>query len=277
MENLTEKFYPEEITSAIHGGEMRLQSKIKVSVKEKVIGGSDPLICLPLVAKNDSDLLKQAEEFKSLTPDLLEWRIDAYDKVEEIDACIDALKALKKVMGVMPLILTCRIDLEGGFKKIPQEARLELITAAITSGIPEIVDVELCNAPEFIEAVKMACQKGGTKLILSYHNFTETPTETLICSKLVEAQDKGADIAKVAVMPKDYADVLTLLSATHRARTGAVKIPMVTISMGSEGVVTRLAGGLFGSDITFAIGHESSAPGQIPIGDLKKAMTVLYG
>jgi 3-dehydroquinate dehydratase-1 len=255
---------------------MRLQSEIKIAVKDKVIGGSDPLICLPLVAKNQSDLFRQAEELKSLTPDLLEWRIDAYDTVEEIDSSIDALKALKKVMGAIPLILTCRIDSEGGLKKIPPEARLELITAAIASGIPEMVDVELCNASEFIEAVKMACQNSGTKLILSYHNFTETPTETLICNKLVEAQDKGADIAKVAVMPKDYADVLTLLSATNRARTGAVKIPMMTISMGPEGAVTRLAGGLFGSDITFAIGQESSAPGQIHIGDLRKAMPVLY-
>jgi 3-dehydroquinate dehydratase-1 len=86
----------------------------------------------------------------------------------------------------------------------------------------------------------------------------------------------GADIAKVAVMPKDYADVLTLLSATLKARKGAVKVPIVTMSMGSEGGITRLAGGLFGSDITFAIGKESSAPGQIPIGDLRKAMAVLY-
>ena len=90
------------------------------------------------------------------------------------------------------------------------------------------------------------------------------------------SQDLGADIAKIAVMPKDYADVLTLLGATLKARTGAVKVPIVTMSMGPEGEVTRVAGGLFGSDLTFAVGKEASAPGQIPITDLRQAMSVLY-
>jgi 3-dehydroquinate dehydratase-1 len=51
---------------------------------------------------------------------------------------------------------------------------------------------------------------------------------------------------------------------------------MVTMSMAREGVVTRMAGGLFGSDITFALGQASTAPGQIPIGDLRQAMALLY-
>ena len=77
-------------------------------------------------------------------------------------------------------------------------------------------------------------------------------------------------------MPKNYADVLTLLGATLKARTEVLEIPVVTMSMGAEGVITRLAGGLFGSDITFAIGKAPSAPGQIPIGELRRAMAVLY-
>ena len=81
---------------------------------------------------------------------------------------------------------------------------------------------------------------------------------------------------KNKVMPKDYADVLTLLGATLKARTGAVKVPIVTMSMGPEGGVTRVAGGLFGSDLTFAVGKDASAPGQIPIGGLRQAMKLLY-
>ena len=255
---------------------MRPESEKKVTVKGKVFGGPKPLICLPLVAKDQSALLQQAEALIPLNPDLLEWRIDAFDLVEDIDACMAALAALKKAMGDVPLIFTCRIDAEGGFKKISQKARLELITAAIASGDAEIIDVELCNESDFIEAVKTACQKSGAKLILSYHNFEATPDENALHDKLVQAQDLGADIAKQAVMPQDYADVLTLLSATLKARTGAVKVPIITMSMGAEGGVTRVAGGLFGSDLTFAIGEESSAPGQIPIGELRQAMAVLY-
>lgn len=255
---------------------MRLQSKIKVPVKDKMIGGSALLICLPLVARDKSDLLTQALELKQLTPDLLEWRIDGYDGVEDQKSCLEALQELLATIGPIPLILTCRIHSEGGFKEIAQEARLELITASIASGGVDLVDIELCNGPSFIETVKKVARENGTKLILSYHNFMETPDEDAIHDKLLQAQTMGADIAKLAVMPKNYADVLTLLGGTLKARSGAVKVPIVTMSMGPEGGVTRLVGGFFGSDITFAVGKEASAPGQVPIGELRQAIAVLY-
>jgi len=69
---------------------------------------------------------------------------------------------------------------------------------------------------------------------------------------------------------------LTLLNATNRARNTSVEVPIVTMSMGPEGQITRLAGGLFGSDITFAIGKNASAPGQIPIAALREAMAIFY-
>ena len=79
-------------------------------------------------------------------------------------------------------------------------------------------------------------------------------------------------------MPQDYGDVLTLLKATYTARTEVLEIPIITMSMGGEGGISRIAGGLFGSDLTFAIGQASSAPGQIHIGDIRKAWEVLpYG
>lgn len=255
---------------------MRLQSEKKVTVKNKVFGGPNPLICLPLVAKDKSALLEEAAELIRLEPDLLEWRIDGYDLVEDINACLEALQALKAAMGSIPLIFTCRIHLEGGFKEISQEKRLQSITQAMESGGVDLVDVEMSNEPAFIEKVRNTARNFDSKLILSYHNFDETPDETVIYDKLVTAQEMGADIAKLAVMPNDYADVLTLLGATLKARTGEVKVPIITMSMGPEGGVTRVAGGLFGSDLTFAIGKDASAPGQIPIGDLRQAMAVLY-
>jgi 3-dehydroquinate dehydratase-1 len=255
---------------------MRLQSETKVIVKDKVIGGALPLVCLPLVAKDRVELLEQAEASKPNAPDLLEWRIDAYGAVKKPDACLGALEALHASLASTPLILTCRIHAEGGFRELTHDVRQELFTACIGSGRLDLVDIEMCSPPSFVEGVKSDARKNRTGLILSYHNFTETPDEAFIHDKILQAQEMGGDIAKVAVMPKDYKDVLTLLGATLKARTGAVKIPIVTMSMGAEGVLTRIAGGLYGSDITFAAGRCASAPGQIPIGELRRAMSVLY-
>lgn len=182
---------------------MRLQSEKKVTVRNKVLGGPTPYICLPLVAKDRSALLQQTAELVRLNPDWIEWRIDGYDQVTDIGACLAALQALKAAMESIPLIFTCRIHQEGGFIKISQETRLELITTAVASGGVEIVDVETCNEPAFIDKVKKTTQTGNAKLIPSYHNFNETPDETFIYDKLVMAQDLGADIVKLAVMPKD--------------------------------------------------------------------------
>lgn len=255
---------------------MRPQSQIKVVVRETVIGGPSLLACLPMVAENKTDLLNQADDLKRLSPDLLEWRIDRYEKVNDVKDGLQTLSELRRKIENIPLILTCRIESEGGFQKISQDTRLKLINAAIRTGDVDIVDVEMCNEPEFVDSALQAARRQGVKLILSYHNFKETPEEDFIHDRLAHAQDLGADIAKVAVMPKGYKDVLRLLGATLRARTEAVKIPIITMSMGAEGGVTRLAGGLFGSDITFAIGNTASAPGQIPIQTLRQAMKALY-
>jgi 3-dehydroquinate dehydratase I len=255
---------------------MRQQSKVQVTVKNTVLGGPQPLICLPLVGAKKAVLQKEVKELIVLQPDLLEWRIDAYEQVENVQESLLALKELRAAIGEIPLIFTCRIDLEGGFKKIAQDKRLELFNAVIGSGMVDIVDIELCNGKEFIEAVQERAQAMDVKLILSYHNFRETPDEAFICAKLAEAQAAGADIAKIAVMPKNYGDVLVLLSATNKARNESVQGPIITMSMGPEGAISRLAGGLFGSDITFAIGRQASAPGQIPIDELRSAMNLLY-
>lgn len=255
---------------------MRPQSKEQVIVRGRVIGGDRPLICLPLVGDTGTKVLQEAEALAALQPDLLEWRIDAYDNVESHNDCLALLKKVRAVIGEIPLIFTCRIDLEGGFKEISRESRLGLFSAATKSGDVDIIDIELCNDEEFIRTVREQTQQSTVQLILSYHNFKETPSELFIYSKLAEAQTAGADICKLAVMPADYGDVLTLLSATHKARNEVILGPIVTMSMGPQGAVSRLAGGLFGSDITFAIGMEASAPGQIPIKELKTGMDLLY-
>lgn len=249
---------------------------MQVTVRGTVIGGARPLICLPLVGDTEKKVLEEAEELVGLRPDLFEWRIDAYENVENKEDCLSILKKVRAAIGEIPLIFTCRIDLEGGFKKISRENRLELFIAAMASGDIDIVDVELCNNKEFVNTVKECAKANNVKSILSYHNFKETPSESFIYAKLVEAQKAGADIAKLAVMPQDYRDVLTLLSATHQARKESVQTPIVTMSMGPEGAVSRFAGGLFGSDITFAIGKGASAPGQIPIKELRACMDLLY-
>jgi 3-dehydroquinate dehydratase-1 len=72
-------------------------------------------------------------------------------------------------------------------------------------------------------------------------------------------------------MPKVISDVVTLLAATERA-SRELRIPLITMAMGSLGVVTRVFGGMFGSALTFAAGTKTSAPGQLPIETLREIL-----
>ena len=151
---------------------------------------------------------------------------------------------------------------------------LGLYEAACASGSIDLVDLELGNAAEDVRRIREASRRGDVKLILSYHDFERTPPADVLQQKFLDAQRMGADAAKVAVMPRSLDDVLTLLSATLRADE-VLRIPLLSMSMGEYGSLTRMCGWMFGSTLTFAIGQGSSAPGQVPIEDLRTVIEIL--
>jgi len=108
-------------------------------------------------------------------------------------------------------------------------------------------------------------------VILSAHFFDRTPALNEMIETITEMENKGADMAKLAVMPSSSGDVLTLLSVTQQAA-----IPVIAISMGKLGLASRVIGGLFGSAVTFCAGLEPSAPGQLSIEELREAMKWYY-
>jgi 3-dehydroquinate dehydratase I len=255
---------------------MRVPSSVQVVVRGAVLGGPRPLVCLPLLASRSETLLAQAGQLAALGPDLIEWRIDGYREVEDLNRTLRLLRQVRQRIGDLPLLFTCRMAEEGGLASLKPAHRLELLTAAIVSGDIDIVDCELANQPEFLAIMKNTARRERVPLLLSYHNFQTTPPEETLLATIERAGAAGAEIVKVAVMPRDAGDVLTLLQVTHRARNDLFPGPLVTVAMGKTGIVTRLAGGVFGSDMTFAAGFEASAPGQIPFAPLRQAMDLLY-
>lgn len=258
----------------LNGYMMKLESTKKVTVRDVVIGGAAVAVCVPVVATGRADLLADAAGLLSLKPDLIEWRADAQTDLLSLDRHLETLASLSRVISPVPLIYTLRSAVEGGLQQMAQTTRKDLIVAAILSGLPDIVDIELSNEPAFIEEVLDAAVKADVRVILSFHDFEKTPDRKVILDRLMRSQALGADIAKAAVMPKNQKDLLTLLEVTLEARE-KLEIPLITISMAELGLISRIAGGFFGSDVTFAAGKQVSAPGQISIGELRKAMSVI--
>lgn len=253
---------------------MRLSCSNPVRVRNQLIGGPKFLVCLPLVTKNIEELSSQAKKLVNYSPDLIEWRVDAFNKATDWSSCLSALKKLRSICNEIPLIFTFRHQAEGGMQNVVEDIRLSTIEAALASGMIDLVDIEIRSGESSIGRIKKAANLKNVTTILSHHDFNQTPPENEIIDKLRHAQYLGADIAKVALMPRDQGDVLTLLNATYKARAEQVTIPQCTISMGEMGAVSRVFGGQFGSDITFASHETSSAPGQISVRDLQQCLSL---
>jgi 3-dehydroquinate dehydratase-1 len=188
---------------------------------------------------------------------------------------LDTCRALRTAVGEVPIIFTRRSANEGGEPAaIDDEGVVRLYDAVGASRLVDFLDFEMSNDPEHLRSVRDSARTHGIRLILSYHNFGYTPGREFLVQRFLEAERLGASVAKVAVMPRERQDVLTLLAATAEADAKA-RIPLISMSMGPLGSVTRMMGGVFGSWLSFAVGEASSAPGQIPIADLAVVYDVI--
>lgn len=241
-----------------------------------VIGSSkQPLICIPLVGKSQREILAELTTVIMKKPDLIEWRADFFENIANTDQVISLANKIKAVAGNLPIIFTIRSIREGGQEIALSDCEaIELNAAICRNTNVEYIDCELSNLPEAFYQLRDVAKKNSTMVIASFHNFECTPSRDILHQKFVQAEEYGADVAKVAVMPKSLEDVLTLLSATLEAKN-KIKIPLITMSMGSLGTVTRMFGGVFGSTVSFAVGQGSSAPGQVPVEDLNSVFNIL--
>jgi 3-dehydroquinate dehydratase-1 len=238
------------------------------TVRGLEFGGAKPLFCVPLVAADLRDLVAQAGVAHELGADLIEWRADFYQD-GTINSFIDSLLALRNILRDEPIIFTLRIKVEGGAQEVPQETRRACIEAVIASGLVDLVDVELCNGTEFLSSVQRIAAEYGVRAILSFHDFEKTPTNEELLEKISLMNNHGADVAKIAVMPQTAGDVLRLLEITSQARQRFPRMALCTMSMARLGILSRIAGFLFGSDMAFGAGQASSAPGQIPVAEAR--------
>ena len=246
-----------------------------IEIRGKTMGGGTPLICTPLVGRTAQRVLAEAASVVAKGPDVVEWRVDYFEGIADTVAVLDVAQALRSAVGDLPIIFTRRSMAEGGEPiAIGNEDVVRLYDAVGATGLVDFLDFEMSNDADQVRHVRESAHKHGTRVILSYHNFGYTPGLDFLVQRFLEAERLGADVAKVAVMPRDRADVLTLLAATAQADAKG-RIPLISMAMGPLGSVTRMIGGEFGSSLSFAVGEGSSAPGQIPIADLNAVFAVL--
>ncbi len=243
-----------------------------VKVKNLVIGEGIPKICVPIVSKTEEDILIVAKAITDSNADLVEWRVDWFSDVNDLEKVKELTKQLSNVLGDMPLLLTLRTANEGGEHSIDTEGYFYFLKEVVKAGFVDLIDIEILRCKKEVEDFVKYAHAYGVKVVGSNHDFEKTPPKDEIISTLIKMQTLGVDIPKIAVMPTNRTDVLTLLEATLIMNEQFADRPIITMSMGKMGSISRVVGEMFGSAITFGTLGQSSAPGQMTVEDLTEML-----
>lgn len=246
-----------------------------VTVKNLTIGNGVPKICVPLTDTDEDSLICSLSNLKNHPFDLVEWRADFYRDFQNDAVRSHALSILRETLGDVPLLFTIRTQSEGGMADLSADSYHHINNSVIRSGMADLVDVELSKGTSILKSLVDTAKTTGVKIIASCHDFEQTPDASYIVDTLCRMQTLGADIAKYAVMPQCECDVLTLLDATLTMKKHHPDTPIITMSMGHLGMMTRICGSFSGSAVTFGTVGQASAPGQIPAETLKSILDSL--
>lgn len=246
-------------------------------MKEKNFGkitlsNNQARVCVPVMGKTTEEVLQQLKSVVEMEPDIIEWRGDFFE-TDNNEGYLNVLKQMKDVNENIPVIFTIRTDSEGGNKKIGWNEYCDLCLFIAEKGKEfnvEFVDVEVFKDDKANELINSLHEK-GMNVIGSNHHFDKTPDKEEMVKILSTIEKSGADVCKLAVMPRDKKDVEVLIEASKETDE-KIKAPIITMSMGELGAVTRVIPKITKTSVTFAAGVSASAPGQPGIKVVRKLL-----
>ena len=267
--------------------------------------GGLPAVAVSLTGPSLAHARAQARRAIGAGADVLELRVDLLEEAGALTAApmdTAAARVLECLRGVgevangadadagAPLLLTCRTTAEGGRAQLDDAsygALLRSVLDGLTDWAPErrpaAIDVEVQRG-----CLQRVCEHAhtlGVDVVASFHDFEATPPDEVLEGVLARMADEGADLAKIAVWPTSADDVARLLGVCARATMGTGEgagpgVPVAAMSMGALGAVSRVAPA-FGTALTFAAVPDeqgearASAPGQMPIQDVRRCLELL--
>ena len=247
-----------------------------VDIRGCRIGEGRPKVILPIVERAEAAILEKAAQFSTLQADCVEWRVDHFDDARTPGAVARCLAKLRVALKDKLLLVTFRTKTEGGEQALSHPEYLAFLSLILDTDCADLLDIEFFTAGADLPKLVEQAHSAGVAVVCSSHDFHKTPPRAELVHRMVAMQQAGADLPKVAVMPQSRTDVLELLAATAEMAEHHPETPVITMSMGTLGAVSRLAGEAFGSAMTFANPGQASAPGQVPLEVVNQVLDALH-
>lgn len=227
---------------------------------------SHPRICVSIGRTSIDDALAIADSVASQA-DVLEIRLD-HLQTPVVSSFVNSIQT--------PLLFTNRPAWEGGEFTGDEEQRMGALLEAVAEN-SAYVDLELLAPDDSHQKMQTALRESSTKLILSWHNFKNTPSREELVGRMAMMQDKGADIGKIITTAHGHQDVLRVLQLQEVAEQ--LGFPLIAFCMGRPGVVSRVATCDLGGYMTYCAvsDAEATAPGQLSVGTLREIYALMAG
>lgn len=243
-----------------------------MNIKNIEIGEGLPKVVVSISGTSFPEIKKEIEQVRENinSLDVVEIRSDAFDNLSRSEH----LKLVNEACGELsdiPIIYTYRTSHEGGSGSKSYAEYKDLLIDVITKCDVDIVDIEFVTGGKVISEIVEHAGENGKTVLLSHHNFQETPRIEEMQKLLYNMHSSGGQILKLAFAPNDEDDVVNMLKIVKIGRE-AIGNKIIGISMGEPGKITRLAGGQFGSCLTYGYITKNSAPGQVHASRIKGAL-----
>lgn len=255
-----------------------------VKIRNLKVGDGIPKICVPIVGRTKDEIedsICQILEYGTL-PDMVEFRADWFENVLDEKQTCAILCMIREKLNEIPVLFTVRTAEEGGERAFDFGEYKQVLCNAAKSGYIDAVDVEAFSytgmegVTAAVEQLVESLKNYKCVVVGSNHDFDATPSVLEMTKRLRRMCVMGMDIAKIAVMPHDAHDVVKLLAATAEVSCEQEMCPVITMSMSGLGVISRLSGEVFGSAVTFASVGRASAPGQVPLEQIKETLQLVH-
>ncbi|WHR59469.1 type I 3-dehydroquinate dehydratase [Acinetobacter haemolyticus] len=254
---------------------VQAQENVHSPVQLAEIAKSPVKTIVPITAKTKEQAIAQAKVIAAnRDADLAEFRIDLLDFAADTKQVIALGHELKKVLGNKPVIATIRTHNEGGQLTISDADYGKTYQAYLKQPFMDMLDIEMLRDQQVVKNTVQLAHDKKVLIVMSNHDFKKTPSEDEIVKRLLKQDELGADILKIAVMPQNKQDVFTLMNATLKVSQLSNK-PLLTMSMGKLGTISRIATANMGGSFSFGMIGEASAPGQIDVTQLKQLLKIV--
>ena len=223
-----------------------------------------PAVCGSVMGPDVETMHAGAARAIDQSADLIELRIDGLR---------DPTSWEKLLPLKVPVILTNRPEREGGGFKGDENERTEVLLQGIARGV-SCIDIELSTPGPLRERVVSQAKKSDIAVLMSYHDFSLTPSIEVLTEMTKHLAGAGCDLAKIVTFAKKTSDALRVLDFLAQVQD-EVAVPVIAFAMGDAGKITRIAAFLFGSPIVYAAVGKATAPGQFDVTTMKRLLSEL--